>query len=137
AAENAWFAAAFVKIGLVPDSGLTWLLPRLMGAGSALELLLTGRQVSAAEALNLGLVSQVVPDDVLAATVSKLAGDFATAPTRTIGYIKQAVNYALDHTLAESLEQEAELQTLAGKTADHQEGVLAFLQKRPPQFTGQ
>ncbi|NWG15203.1 MAG: enoyl-CoA hydratase/isomerase family protein [Chloroflexi bacterium] len=136
AAESASFMQAFVKIGLVPDSGSTWLLPRLVGLTRALDLMLTGRRVAADEALSLGLVNAVVPDGRLMETVHETARAFAEAPTRAIGYIKQAVNFALDQNLEAALEKEAELQDLAGATDDHREGVAAFLEKRPPQFTG-
>jgi 2-(1,2-epoxy-1,2-dihydrophenyl)acetyl-CoA isomerase len=136
ASESASFMQAFVKIGLVPDSGATWLLPRLVGLTRALDLMLTGRRVAADEALTFGLVNAVVPDGRLMETVYETARAFADAPTRTIGYIKQAVDFALDHDLESTLEKEAKLQDLAGATNDHREGVAAFLEKRPPQFTG-
>ncbi|MBI5669690.1 MAG: enoyl-CoA hydratase/isomerase family protein [Chloroflexi bacterium] len=137
AADSASFLQAFVKIGLVPDSGSTWLLPRLVGLTRAMDLMLSGRKVSAPEALAMGLVNQVVPDGEFADVVDKLAREYAGAPTRAIGYIKQAVEFGLDHSLEAALDKEAELQELAGKTADHQEGVSAFLQKRSPQFRGE
>lgn len=136
ASESASFMQAFVKIGLVPDSGATWLLPRLVGLTRALDLMLTGRRVAADEALTFGLVNEIVPDGSLMDAVYKTARAFADAPTRTIGYIKQAVDFALDHDLEAALEKEAKLQDLAGATNDHREGVAAFLEKRPPQFTG-
>lgn len=136
AAESASFIQAFVKIGLVPDSGSTWLLPRLVGLTRAMELMMSGRKVDAAEALAIGLVNRVVPDEELGGAVAKLAQEYANAPTRAIGLIKQAVDYALDHTLEEALEQEAELQAQAGRTADHVEGVAAFLEKRVAHFKG-
>lgn len=137
AAESASFLQAFVKIGLVPDSGSTWLLPRLVGLTHALDLMLTGRKVTAPEALAMGLVNQVAADEQFVEAVAAVAQAYATAPTRAIGYIKQAVEYALDHSLEAALEHEAELQAQAGKTADHYEGVAAFLEKRAPQFKGE
>ncbi|MBL8115940.1 MAG: enoyl-CoA hydratase/isomerase family protein [Anaerolineae bacterium] len=136
-AESASFLQAFVKIGLVPDSGSTWLLPRLIGVTRALELMLTGRKVSAGEALSLGMVNQVVPDTELATVVERTALELANAPTMTLGFIKQAVEFASSSTLEAALNKEAALQDLAGKTFDHGEGVAAFLSKRPPQYKGQ
>ncbi len=136
-AESASFLQAFVKIGLVPDSGSTWMLPRLIGVTKALELMLTGRKVTAQEALSLGMVNQVVPDADLAKTVAEMAQSFVNAPTKTIGFIKQAVNFAMTSTLEQALHQEAALQAAAGATADHSEGVAAFLQKRPAAFKGE
>ncbi|MBL8154136.1 MAG: enoyl-CoA hydratase/isomerase family protein [Anaerolineae bacterium] len=135
--ESASFTQAFVKIALVPDSGSTWFLPRLIGTTRALELMLTGRRITAQEALDWGMVNQVVPDGQFSTTLSNLAAQFAAAPTHTVGLIKQAVEFALDSTLEAALAKEAELQDIAGASADHQEGVVAFLQKRPAVFSGQ
>jgi len=137
AADNASFLQAFVKIGLVPDSGSTWMLPRLVGMARAVDLMLSGRKIGTQEALEIGLVNQVVPSDQLIETVGKMAAEFAAAPTKTVGYIKQAVEFALHSTLEQALFKEADLQEMAGKTSDHAEGVAAFLQKRPPQFKGE
>jgi 2-(1,2-epoxy-1,2-dihydrophenyl)acetyl-CoA isomerase len=137
ASDSASFIQAFVKIGLVPDSGSTWMLPRLIGMTRALDMMLTGRRVNAEEALQYGIVNQVVPAAELIDTVYQLAAEFAAAPTRSIGLIKQAVEFASNSTLQEALDKEAELQDVAGKTTDHAEGVAAFLEKRPPQFKGE
>jgi 2-(1,2-epoxy-1,2-dihydrophenyl)acetyl-CoA isomerase len=136
AAESASFIQAFVKIGLVPDSGSTWMLPRLIGTTRALELMLTGRRLNANEALALGLVNRVLPDAELLPTAQALAQELAAAPTLALGYTKQAVEFALNHNLEAALEYEAILQDQAGKTSDHLEGVAAFLERRPPRFTG-
>lgn len=136
-AESASFLQAFVKIGLVPDSGSTWMLTRLIGTTRALELMLSGRKVTAAEALAIGMVNQVVPNDQLAETVAKLAVDFATAATKGIGYIKNAVEFAMTSTLEQAMDKEAELQDKAAATSDHMEGVMAFLEKRPAAFKGE
>lgn len=136
-AESASFTQAFVKIGLVPDSGSTWLLPRLVGMTKALELMLTGQKISAREALAIGMVNQVVPDADLNTTVKQMAQQFANAPTKAIGLIKQAVNFASTSTLEAALQKEAILQGVAGTSADHMEGVAAFLEKRPAAFKGE
>lgn len=137
AAESASFLQAFVKIGLVPDSGSTWLLPRIVGLTKALELMVTGQRVSAREALEMKMINQVVSDADLAEHVAQMAKVFANAPTKAIGLIKQAVNFASTSTLEEALYSEARQQEEAGKTADHMEGVAAFLEKRPAQFKGE
>jgi 2-(1,2-epoxy-1,2-dihydrophenyl)acetyl-CoA isomerase len=136
AAESASFIQAFVKVGLVPDSGSTWMLPRLIGRTRALDMMLSGRKVSAQEALEIGLVNAVVSNEQLMDTVNQLASEFANAPTRTIGYIKQAVEFASHSTLEDALNMEAELQDMAASTADHTEGITSFLEKRPARFKG-
>lgn len=136
AADKARFAAAFIGIGLAPDSGVSWLLPRLVGPGKAFEMLAGGAVVDAAEALRLGLANQVVPSEELDATVAALAQRLAQAPTRGIGLTKRVLHRAATLTLAEALEYEAQVQDIAIGTADHSEGVAAFLAKRPPRFIG-
>ncbi len=137
AAESATFLQAFVKIGLVPDSGSTWMLPRLVGTARALDLMLTGRRITAREALEWGLINQVTEDAQLMEVVGALASEFAAAPTAAIGNIKRALGYSLTHTLEESLAFEADMQEISGRTADYREGLAAFLEKRPPHFTGE
>ncbi len=137
AAESASFLQAFVKIGLIPDSGSTWMLPRLVGEARAMDLMLTGRRLTAQEALDWGLVNQVVPDADLMSVVVPLAEAFAQGPTKAIGYIKQGVAFAATSTLEDALAYEADLQEQAGRTPDHAEGLAAFLEKRPPQFKGE
>jgi 2-(1,2-epoxy-1,2-dihydrophenyl)acetyl-CoA isomerase len=136
AVESASFIQAFVKIGLVPDSGSTWILPRLIGVTRATEMMLTGRKVTAQEALTWGMIHHVVPDD-LGAHVASIAADFAAAPTMAVGYIKRSLDYALTHSLEETLASEADMQELAGRTADHREGIAAFLEKRAPAYKGE
>ncbi|MDQ7028948.1 MAG: enoyl-CoA hydratase-related protein [Ardenticatenia bacterium] len=136
AAESASFLQAFVRVGLVPDSGSTWMLPRLIGMARATELMLTGRRISAQEALDWGLINKVVPDNALMEEVNTLAGELAKAPTKVIGYIKRALDFAATRPLDEALEYEADMQELAGRTEDHLEGLRAFLEKRPPTYRG-
>jgi 2-(1,2-epoxy-1,2-dihydrophenyl)acetyl-CoA isomerase len=136
AAESASFIQAFIKVGLIPDSGSTFMLTRLVGPARALELAVTGRKVSAGEAVTLGLVNRVVPDGELASAVAKFAAELAALPPRGIALTKRAINAAWTKDLATQLEYEAQLQTTAGQTQDHREGVTAFLEKRAPVFKG-
>ncbi|MEM6844576.1 MAG: enoyl-CoA hydratase-related protein [Bacteroidota bacterium] len=136
ASEKASLAELFVGIGLVMDSGSTYFLPRMVGSLKAFELASTGRSVSASEAVQIGLVNQVVPADQLENTVNQLAQKFSQAPTKTIGLIKQMLNQSYEMSLADVLEHEAQVQDEAAATDDHQEGSLAFLEKREPRFTG-
>ena len=136
AGESASFIEAFVNVGLVPDSGSTFMLPRLIGVSRALEMAITGRKVKSDEALRIGLVNQVVSDAELMNETMKLANKLAELPPRAIGLTKRAMNAAWSNDLETQLEYEAQLQTTAGQTKDHREGVTAFLEKRPPKFTG-
>jgi 2-(1,2-epoxy-1,2-dihydrophenyl)acetyl-CoA isomerase len=137
AAEGATFALAFGRVGLVPDSGATWFLPRLVGAARAAEIAMLGDPVSAADALRIGLVSRVVAADELAAEAQTVAARLAAAAPRAVALTKRALDTTWDRTLEDALEYEAQLQDLAGRTADHREGMAAFLDKRPPRFTGE
>ncbi len=136
AAESASFIEAFVNVGLVPDSGGTFMLPRLVGLARAMELAMTGRKVGAEEAHRIGLINHVIPDGELAARTQELARKLAEKPARAIALTKRAINAAWSSDLETQLEYEAMLQTTAGRTDDHREGVTAFLEKRPPKFTG-
>jgi len=136
AAESASFIEVFINVGLVPDSGSTFMLPRLIGLSRAMELCFTGRKVLAAEALQIGLCNQVVADEKLTETTMELARRLAVLPTRAIGLTKRAINAAWSNDLATQLDYEAMLQTTAGQTHDHNEGVTAFLEKRKPSFKG-
>jgi len=136
ASDKASFIEAFVKIGLVPDAGGTFFLPRLVGLGKALEMCMTGDKVDAAEAEKIGLVNRVVPHDRLMEETQKLAAAFAKAPTRAIGLMKRAFNRSFRSPLDEQLGYEADLQSIASRTADFREGVKAFLEKRPAIFQG-
>ena len=136
AAESAAFVPAFIGIGLVPDSGGTYFIHRLLGAPRSFEWMTSNRKLSAAEALEWGLVSEVVADETLPARTAELAGMYAQAPTKAIGMTKRLFDHAQNATLGEQLELEAQLQAAATQTDDFREGVTAFLEKRPPQFTG-
>ena len=136
ASSEASFLQAFVNIGLVPDSGSLYFLPRIVGLAKALELCLLGEPVSAEEALRIGLVSRVVPPDDLPQAAAELAARLAAGAGVAYGLTKRGLNRALDADLPEMLEYEALLQEVAGRTADFREGVTAFAQKRRPEFTG-
>jgi len=136
AAEEARFVLAFGRIGLVPDSGATWFLPRLVGPAKAAELALLGDALDAAEALRLGLVSRVVPGDQLMPEARALADRLAEAAPLALALTKTALDRSMSIDLDEALEGEAKLQGIAGATADHAEGLAAFREKRSPRFTG-
>lgn len=136
AGESASFTQAFSKIGLIPDSGGTWTLPRLVGLQRAAALMMLSDKISAAEAAAMGMIWKVFPDDTFAADSWKIAETLAKMPTRGLGLTKQALNRAFSHDFAAQLAVEDELQTAAGQTDDYREGVAAFLEKRKPSFTG-
>jgi 2-(1,2-epoxy-1,2-dihydrophenyl)acetyl-CoA isomerase len=136
AADGARFVPAFNRIGLVPDSGLARILVRGVGRHRAFEILMGERQLGADDAHQLGLVAAVVPTDRLAEVAADLARRLAGGPTRGIGLTKRLINAAEDATHAEALASEAALQSLAGRTEDHAEGVAAFTEKRDPRFSG-
>ncbi|HEX2470743.1 MAG TPA: enoyl-CoA hydratase-related protein [Candidatus Limnocylindrales bacterium] len=136
AAAEARFMLAFGRIGLVPDSGATWFLPRLVGPAKAAELALVGDPVDASEALRLGLVSRVVPGDQLITEARTIADRLADGAPLAMALTKGALERALTIDLDEALEGEAKLQGIAGASADHAEGLAAFREKRPPRFTG-
>lgn len=136
AADNARFMLAFSKIGLIPDAGANWFLPRVVGIGRALELAMTGGSMDAAKAEATGLVNHVFPADEFADRVKAYAAELAQGATAAMGFAKQAIYYGLSHDLAATLAEEGRLQARAGATADHQEGVQAFVEKRPPVFRG-
>jgi 2-(1,2-epoxy-1,2-dihydrophenyl)acetyl-CoA isomerase len=137
AAENASFIQAFAKIGLVPDTGGTFFLPRLVGLARSTELMMLADKLPAPKAQEIGLIYKAVPADQVMGVSRALARQLATQPTRAFGMIKQLLNASLTSDLATQLQLEAELQGAAGRTADHAEGVAAFLAKRAPEFSGQ
>ena len=136
AAEEARFVLAFGRIGLVPDSGATWFLPRIVGPAKAAEMALAGDPVDATEALRLGLVSRVVAGDRLLAEARALADRIAEGAPLATALTKHALERSATITLDEALEGEAKLQGIAGASRDHAEGLAAFREKRPPGFTG-
>jgi len=136
AARSARFIQAFARLGLIPDSGGTWLLPRLVGHARTMGMALLAEPIDAERALAWGMVWSVVDDDDLGATAGALAADLAAGPTAGFARIKQAVNASLSNTLADQLELERSLQQAAGWSDDYAEGVAAFIEKRPPRFTG-
>lgn len=135
AAESAYFLQAFRRIGLVPDGGSTYLLPRLIGKARAMEMALLGDRVPAKTALEWGLINRCVPDDQLMATAMELAKVLATGP-KALGAIRQLIWESLDQGWADQLHAERTAQKHAGRTEDSREGILAFLQKRPAAFKG-
>ena len=136
AADSASFVPAFINIGLVPDSGGTFFVTRILGYARAFEWLATGRTLTAAEAHAWGLVSEVVEADRLPARAGEVAADLAALPPRGVGMTKRLLDRAGTSTLEEQLEREAQLQTAATRTEDFREGVAAFLEKRKPEFKG-
>lgn len=136
AGQSASFLQAFSKIGLVPDAGSTWFLPRMVGDIRARALMILADKISAEDAHRYGIVWKIHPDDQLLAEATALARRLATMPTRAYGFIKEALLASTEQDLATQLELEATLQGKAGKTSDFAEGVAAFLAKRPPNFQG-
>ena len=135
ASEDAKFIQSFVRVGLAPDSGGSFILPRLVGLSKAMELLLLGDTLDAKEAQRIGLVARVFSAGEFAASARAIAEQVARAP-RGVGLIKRAVNHANLPTVESDLEYEAYLQEIAGRSSDYDEGVRAFLEKRPAVFTG-
>jgi 2-(1,2-epoxy-1,2-dihydrophenyl)acetyl-CoA isomerase len=136
AADSAVFVPGFVGIGLVPDAGGTYFVHRLLGASRAFEWMASNRRLTAAEAHAWGLVSEVVEAGALQAHAAALAATYAELPTRAIGMTKRLFDHADTATLEDQLEREAQLQAAATQGDDFREGVAAFLEKRPPRFTG-
>ena len=137
ASDKATFHEAFIKAGLVPDSGTSFWLTRILGLGKAMEVGLLGEPIDAAKALNLGLVNWVFPDATFKENAAKIAERLARGPTKAMGLTKRALNRAVVVDMDSALEYEMYLQDIAGRTRDHVEGVRAFFDKRDPSFTGQ
>jgi 2-(1,2-epoxy-1,2-dihydrophenyl)acetyl-CoA isomerase len=136
ASEEARFIQAFVRIGLVPDSGGTWLLPRVVGYPRALEMSMTGEPVDAQHALDIGLATHVYPADSFAREARDLAARLATLPTRALAATKRLMRENLGVDIEAALKAEGKAQSEMGQTADHLEGVTAFAEKREPRFQG-
>jgi 2-(1,2-epoxy-1,2-dihydrophenyl)acetyl-CoA isomerase len=136
ASEKASLAEVFIKVGLVPDSGSSYFLPRLVGSLKAFELATLGNKVTVEEALKLGMVNRVVPHDELDNAVMELAGHYASAPTKAIGLIKKMLDKSTHSDLDTMLKYEAYCQEIVGNSEDYQEGVQAFNEKRKPEFKG-
>jgi len=136
AAESTKFSVAFRKIGLMPDAGVSFFLPRVVGLGRAMQMSMLGEAVDAEEAYRIGLVNEVVPDERFEEETAALAGRLAALPTRALGRIKQTLYASFEGDLATVLEREAEGQAICGYTQDHREGVAAFFEKREANFTG-
>ncbi|VEF48822.1 enoyl-CoA hydratase [Bacillus freudenreichii] len=134
--EKANFLNAFIHIGLVPDSGNTYYLPRMVGHAKALELMVLGEKLGAEEAGRLGLATKVIAEEDWDKQISSFVGRLASMPTKAIALIKDSLVQSWGASLAEVLEGEAYAQNLAGLSSDHQEGVTAFLEKRKPEFKG-
>lgn|SRR5690606_31806404 len=137
AAEEAVLSEAFVHIGLVPDAGSTYFLPRLVGSQKAFELASMGEKIAAKEALAIGMVNKVVPMEELDQAVKHYTGYYAQAPTKAIGIMKKMLNKSLHSSLDTVLEYEVYCQETAVRTKDHQEGIRAFLEKRKAEFKGE
>jgi 2-(1,2-epoxy-1,2-dihydrophenyl)acetyl-CoA isomerase len=136
AKQSANFTQAFSKIGLVPDSGGSFFLPRLVGLQRATAMMMLSNKITAQEAMDMGLIYQAVADDIFEETVQKLASKLAKMPTKALGMTKELINAGFSNTYEEQLEMEGRYQIIASETADHKEGINAFLEKRKPEFKG-
>ena len=137
AKESASFIQAFSKIGLIPDSGGTFFLPRLVGMQKAMALMMTGEKVSGKDAEAMNMIYKAIPDDSFEEDIAAFAKKMAKMPTRGLGLTKKAMNSSLNNSLEEQLAVEENLQTEAGETHDFKEGCTAFLEKRRPEFIGE
>ncbi len=136
AGDSGYFLQAFVNIGLVPDGGASWMLPRLIGKARATEMMLLGEKIFAAQAAEWGLIHKAIADGALMAEAGALAARLAAGPTQAIGIMRRNIIHALEHDYADALEAEAQGQRIAGSSADAMEGAIAFLQKRKAEFKG-
>jgi 2-(1,2-epoxy-1,2-dihydrophenyl)acetyl-CoA isomerase len=136
AAESARFNQAFINVGLTPDCGGTFILPRLVGWRRATELMMTGEQVGSARAVEMGMINRTVADEQLMTEALALAARLASAPTAAMGRIKQLLEQSATNDYSAQLELEHKAQLQSGQTKDFREGVAAFIEKRPPRFTG-
>jgi len=136
AAKSASFIQAFSKIGLIPDSGGTYFLPRLIGIQKAAALMMTGEAISAEKAETLGMIYAVYEDSEFETSAMKLADTISSMPTKGLGYTKKLLSQTFNNSLEDQLSLEAETQALSASSKDHQEGIKAFMEKRTPQFTG-
>ena len=137
AGKSAYFLQAFVNIGLVPDGGASWMLPRLIGKARATEMMLLGEKIPGEKAADWGLVYKCVEDDALMAEAGALARRLAAGPTVALGVMRQNIAKALDADYSTALYTEAEGQRIAGDSKDAREGAIAFLQKRKAEFKGE
>ena len=137
AARSAYFLQAFVNVGLVPDAGATWLLPRLAGRARAMEMMMLGERVPAERALEWGMIARVVDDEALAGEATALAARLAGGPTVALGLIRRLARDGAQASLEAQLEAERHAQKAAGETRDFRSAVMAFLQKQPPLFRGE
>jgi len=136
AANSASFIQAFSKIGLIPDSGGTFFLPRLIGLPKATAIMMTGEKVTADNAEKMGMIYKVFKDSDFINQVMNLAETIASMPTKGLGYTKQLLNESFTNDLSAQLEAEGKMQVIASETEDHKEGILAFIEKRLPRFKG-
>ncbi len=136
AAESACFIQSFNKLGLVPDSGGTWMLPRLVGHARAMRLCLLGEKVTAHKALEMGMISQVCNDNELHELAMQMGMSLAQAPTLGLALVKRAIYASANNCLDEQLDLERDLQGIAGRSNDYREGVSAFMEKREPNYKG-
>ena len=136
ASTHALLTLGFSKIGMIPDGGANWFLPRLVGYGRAFELAALSDQITAEQAHALGLVNHVIPHEQLGEFAAAYGRKLAAGPTLALALTKRAMQHGLTHTLAQNLDYEAHLQDIAGRSADSREGITAFLEKRPTQFEG-